>query len=139
MAVLPKFKLYDSTGVNLLYTFEIVQRTNAPQTPLRHLSIEGVRGTGALIIEAGTPAWELEIEGIFTIAEASEGYEELTAKIDAMESAIVLNTPYVLKLDKTDSTVYSYKVKRVSAIEYPTSLRNDSQEYRVVFLVNSWA
>jgi len=138
MAVLPKFKLYDSTGLNLLYEFLVVQRTNAPQSPLRHLSIEGNRGTGALIIEAGTPAWELEIEGIFVIDNASEGYEEITVKIDAIESAIALNTPYILRLDKTDATTYEYKVKRLNPIDYPTSLRNDSQEYRVVFLVGSW-
>jgi len=135
---IPRFKLYASNGVTLLYTFEAVQRTNAPQTPLRHIPIEGVRGKGALIIPAGTETWELEIEGVMYIDGATEGYEELIAKIDVMESAIALNTAYYLYIDKTDSTYYSYKIKRVESIEYPESLRTTSQRYNIRFLVNSW-
>jgi len=134
----PRFKLYASNGVTLLHTFEAVQRTNAPQSVLRYIDIEGVRGKGALIIPAGTETWVLEIEGVMYIDGATEGYEELVAKIDAMESAIALNTAYYLRIDKTDSTYYNYKVKRIEPMEYPESLRTDMQRYIVRFNVNAW-
>jgi len=134
-----KFKLYNSDGITLVYTFEAVQQTNAPQTPLRHIDIEGVRGIGSLIIPAGTSPWELEIEGVLYIDPASgETYDTLMAKIETMESTIALNTAYYLRVYKTDVTYYNYKVKRVSAIDYAQSLRTDSQRYRVTLLVNSW-
>jgi len=134
----PRFKLYASDGITLKHTFEAVQRTNLPQSPLRHIPIEGVRGKGKLIIPAGTETWDLEIEGVMYIDTAVESYEDLVVKIDAMESAIALNTAYYIRLDKTDSTYYSYKVKRVEAIDYPQSLRTDMQRYLVKFVVNAW-
>ena len=138
MTWVPRFKLYDSDSITLLYTFEAVQRTNSPQTPLRHIPIEGVRGKGKLIIPAGTENWDLEIEGVMYIDTAVEDYQDLITKIDAMESAIELNTAYYLRIDKTESTYYEYKIKRVEAIEYPESLRTDMQRYTAKFIVNAW-
>lgn len=138
MSFIPRFKLYASDGITLLYTFTVVQETNAPQSPFRNIVIEGVRGKGCLVIPAGTASWDLEIKGYLTIDGAVEGYKELTVKIDALESAVQLNTNYYLKIDKTESTTYSYKVRRIEPIEYPQSLRTDSQEYVIKFKVNSW-
>ena len=134
----PRFKLYNSNGVTLEHTFEAVQRTNAPQSPYRYIRIDGVRGKGALIIPAGTPAWELEIEGVIYIDAATEGYEELVVKQDAMETNIALNTNYYLRIDKTDSTYYEYKVRRIEPIDYAESLRTDMQRYLVRFITPAW-
>lgn len=133
-----KFKLYDSDGITHLYDFPVVQRTNAPQTPLRHINIEGVRGKGSLIIPAGTPPWILELEGVLYIDAAIEDYDDLMAKIEEMEITIALNTAYYLRIYKTATTYYNYKCKRVSAIQYDQSLRTDSQRYRIELLVNAW-
>jgi hypothetical protein len=134
----PYFKLYASDGTTLVYTFPIVQYTNAPQSHKRTVVIEGQRGKGCIIVDGGEASWDLIIRGLFMITESDEGYEDITAKIDAIETAIVLNTPYILRIDKTDTTYYEYKVKRILPIDYRESLRTDSQEYQVVFKVNSW-
>lgn len=138
MTFIPRFKIYASDGISLLYTFEAVQHTNCPQSSIRHIPIEGVRGKGKLIIPAGTETWEAEITGAMYIDTSTETYEDLIAKIDAIESAIALNTAYYLRIDKTDSTYYEYKVKRVEAIDYPESLRTDIQRYTVRLAVNAW-
>ena len=133
-----KFKLYNADGISLIYSFPLVQSTNAPQTPLRHVSIEGVRGKGALIIPAGTETWNLELEGILMIDGASEDYDDLMTKIEELETTVALNTAYYLRMYKTATTYYNYKVKRVTPIEYEQSLRTDSQRYRLSLEVNSW-
>jgi len=134
----PYFKLYASNGTDLVYTFPIVQSTNLPQTVKKTIEIKGQRGKGSIIVDGGNDTWDLEIRGLFVIDNADEGYEEITVKIDTIESAIELNTPYVLRVDKTDSTYYEYNVKRINPITYPSSLRTDLQEYIVTFIVNSW-
>jgi hypothetical protein len=134
-----KFKLYDSTGITLIYTFPCVQRTNAPQSKGRYIGIEGVRGTGKLVIPAGTESWDLEIEGVLYIDPASgEDYEDLVKLIDKLETDIALNTPYYLRIEKTSSTYYEYKVKRLESIDYPESLRKVNQRYICRFSVNAW-
>jgi hypothetical protein len=138
MTWIPRFKLYDSDSITLVHQFEAPQQTNAPQSSIRHIPIEGVRGKGRLIIPAGTETWDLEIEGVLYIDAAVEDYQDLTAKIDEMENNIALNTAYYLRIDKTPSTYYEYKVKRVEPIEYHESLRTDSQRYTVRFIVNAW-
>lgn len=132
---IPRFKLYDSTGLNLIYQFIAVQATNAPQSVKKTVEIKGQRGKGGLIIDGGDDWWDLYIEGIIM---AVDGYEDLIVSIDALESAVVLNTPYILKIDKTVSTYYEYKVKRIEPITYSDNLRTDSQEYRIILKVNSW-
>ena len=134
----PFFKLYASDGTTLLYTFLLVQQTNAPQSVKKTVEIEGQRGKGSIIIDGGEASWDLIINGVFAIFNADEGYEEITDAIDAIETAIQLNTPYILRIDKDASTYYEYHVKRVEPIEYPESLRTDSQRYTVHLKVNSW-
>ena len=133
-----RFKLYNSDNITLEYVFQLVQSTNAPQSPLRHISIEGVRGMGSLIIPAGTPPWTLEMEGVLYIDTATEDYDDLMTKIEELETTVALNTAYYLRIYKTDLTYYNYKVKRVEVIDYEQSLRTDSQKYRISLLVNSW-
>jgi len=138
MAWIPRMKLYSEADV-LLYEFEIVQYTNVPQSPGKSVIIEGTRGEGAIVIPGGKKSWELIISGVLTIDGATEGYEELTAKINAMETTILDNIRYKIRLDKSPSTYWEYNVKRIKAIEYPENMRTESQEYTVRFLANSWA
>lgn len=134
----PFFNLYASDGITLIYTFPLVQYTNVPQSPTKIVEIEGQRGIGSLIIDGGKAPWNLIIRGIFAITDADEGYEEITADIVDIENKIVLNTPYILRIDKTASTYWEYKIKRIVPIEYPENLRTDSQVYICSFRVNSW-
>lgn len=134
MAIIPSFRLYASNGTSLLYTFPAVSYTNAPQTSIKNTKISGIRGIGSITISGSQSEWELILKGVLI----GTDYEDVTSKIDALESALALDTSYVLKFDKTPSTVYSYHVKRVDIIEYQENLRNFSQEYTIKLLANSW-
>ena len=133
--MIPTFKIYDSTATSLLYTFPYVQYTNAPRTVKKVVELQNIRGQGSLIIEGGQDTWDLELRFVIV----GDGYEDITAQIDALESAIAFNTPYQLTIDKTGSTVYQYKVKRVTPFVYQDSLRTRIQRVTAVFKVNSWA
>jgi hypothetical protein len=130
----PHFKLYASNGTTLLYTFLCVQATNIPQTTIKKTVIEGIRGIGGIVIGGSESSWNIIIKGIII----DINYDNITTKIDAMESALQLNTPYILVFDKTISTSYQYNVKRIEPITYADSLRTSGQEYTVTLLANSW-
>lgn len=134
MSFIPTLKLYASDGNTLVYTFSGHQATNMPQDPKKKVIHSALRGNNAIVITGGNQEWELYIDGIFLGAD----YEEIAGKISAIETAIVLGTPYVLKFQKTATTYYSYNVKRVTPIDFPDSLRNTYQEYKIIFLANSW-
>lgn len=134
MSFIPRFKLYASNGSTLLYTFIAVQSTNAPQTPTKNTVISGMRGQGCIVIPGAAAEWDLTFNGILL----AENYEALVVLMDALESALLLNTKYVLKVEKTSVTSYSYNVMRIVPIEYPESLRNNFQEYQVTLKANSW-
>lgn len=130
----PDFKLYDKTGTNLLYTFPAVNYTNAPQSVEDSVEITNLRSRGAIIIPGGEKPWNLEMQ--FTLI--GEDYEEVTSQIVTLENTVQLNTPYVLRIDKTNSSYFEYPVKRVQPFIYDTSLRNYFQEIRAILRANCW-
>jgi hypothetical protein len=138
MAVLPKAKLYASDGATLLYTFELVQDTNLFDDPgVKSIVHESPRGKGCVIVNGGTPSWDLYIRGLIV----ADDFEALVVKIEAMKSAIAVNTAYYLKFDKTVSTTYSHRVKRIRPISITQEGRDKLYHianYEVVFTVNSW-
>jgi len=134
MSFVPSFDLWNSAGNSLIYTFPVVQVTNAPQSPTKIVEIEGTRGIGSVIIGGGTAPWDLVIEGILQ----GDDYEAVVVAMDALEAAVAVNTAYILRIDKTDSTYYEYHVKRIQSIEYPDNLRTSHQKYRVVLRASSW-
>jgi len=131
---IPRFKIYNSAGDTLLYTFPVVQRTNLPQSPINIVEIPGTRGTGSIVIAGGTPAWDLIIEGILS----GDNYEALVVAMDALESVVALNTAFLVRVDKTISSYYEYRAKRIVPISYPADLRNNNQQYIVTLRINSW-
>ena len=134
MAVLPKFRLYESDGVTLRHTFPAVVYTNAPQSIEKSVVIEGQRGDGCIVIPGGESSWDLQMRGTLT----ADDYDAIVVAMDALESAVQLNTKYVLKLDKTDSTTYSWNVIRIEPINYPESLRLNYQKYEITLKANAW-
>ena len=132
-----RFKLYNYAGA-LVYTFPCVNETNAPKPVTKSVIIEEIRGQGCIVIPGSTGSWDLQISGFLTIDEADEGYEEIVVKMDEMISAIPYNTRLRLRIYKTDSTYYTYLVKRVQPIEFPPSLRTDIQSYTVILKAESW-
>lgn len=129
------FRLYASDGNTLLYTFPVVFRADYPQSTKEYIEHSNFRGKGSIIVNGGDKAWDLTLTGVLI----ADDYEALTVLIDAMESAVVLNTPYVLKINKTTNTYYSYNVKRTQPIKFETdNLRTDAIEYTITLRVNSW-
>lgn len=131
-------ELYDSTGAVKLYTFPLVQDTNLHEGAGRKsISHSTPRGKGSIVIDGGEEAREIFIEGIIYGA----GYDEVIDEIETMKSAIVQNTPYVLKMRKTSTTKYEENVKRIQPISFPVdsvTMMTKYQSYRIVFLGNSW-
>lgn len=134
MVFIPRIKLYQSDGLTLQYTFLVVQSTNMPQSVKKNALIEAKRGNGAIVIPGSDSSWEIVIHSIL----AGADYEAIDTKIAALETAIVLHTPYVIKFDKTATTTYSYNVKRILPIEYPDSLRIYDQLAIIKLLANAW-
>lgn len=137
MDFIPRFKLYENygeSGETLIYTFEVVQETNAPQSTIKSTVIEGIRGQGCIVISGSEGSWDLKIRGIFL----AEDYKSITDKIDALEYAVTLGTKFTLVFDKTEATAYIYNVIRITPIDYPESLRTDYQEYIVTLKANAW-
>jgi len=131
------FKLYQSDGMTPVYTFPVVFSANYPHSEKKIIEHENVRGKGSIIIDGGESAWDLTLRGAFS----ADGYDDLMVLVDAMETAIALNTKYVLKITKNqvETTDYSYNVKRITPIETsPDNIRTNYLEYIIVFRVNSW-
>jgi len=133
-----EIKLYDSTGINVIYTFPLVQDTNIHEGAGRKsISHTGPRGKGAIVIDGGEEAYEAAVQGIIF----ENDYDAVIAAIEAMKTAIQPNTAYVLKMRKTVSTSYEENVKRIKAITFPVDTNTKMtkmQNYTVTFLANSW-
>ena len=129
-----KYKLYDSTGVSLLYTFQYVQSDNSPQDPKDYVEISSLRGVGSIIIPGSTQAWDLNLR--FFIKGVD--YSDVIAQMDALQTTIAPLTAYTLKIDRTASTTQSFKVMRLAPFEWEDNFRNDFLEVTAVFRVNSW-
>ncbi len=130
----PKFRLYDSGGATLLYTFSAVDMTNAPQSVRDTVEIKNLRSQGSIIIDGGQDSWDLTMR--FTII--GDDYEDITAQIVDLEDTVLINTPYVLRIDKTGGSFFEYRVKRLQPFSYPENLRISHQRINVVFKANSW-
>jgi len=130
----PQFKLYNSAGTGLLYTFHAVNYTNAPQTVESFVEITSLRSKGSVVIDGGEAVWDLELR--FTLL--GDDYEDITSQIETLENTIAFNTPYVLRIDKTNSTYFEYPVKRLTSFIYDENLRTDFQKVVARFRVNCW-
>ena len=130
-----RFRLWNSAESVIIYTFPIVFSATYPYSEKNLIEHINPRGKGSIIIDSGDTAWNLTLKGVLS----ANNYEALTTLIDALESAVQLNTPYILKINKTSSTYYSYHVKRISPIEYEDNNRTTFLEYTITFRVNCWS
>jgi prophage DNA circulation protein len=129
-----RFRLWDSTETSILYTFPIVFSANYPHSEKHLIEHSSPRAKGSLVLDGGIAAWDLVLQGVLM----ADDYQALMALADALESAVALNTPYILNINKTVSTYYSYHVKRIVPIEYADNIKTDFLEYKITFRVNSW-
>lgn len=130
----PLFKLYLSNGSTLLYHIENVITTNYPQDNPSSVRLTNLRSSSAIIIPGGDKPWELTLRGVLI----STDYTNLQAKVDLMKSTIVYNTPYVLKIDTSQSTTDDINVMRLSPIIFEEGRRTKFQYWNMTLLANAW-
>jgi len=136
----PRFRLYDSTGVSLIYEFEnVTDWGNSPfldpQTYSEHTSL---RGQGSIVSDGSQAPWDLNLNFMLI----NDDYEALVAIMNSLPSTIGYNTKYVLKIDLTSSTTKDLKVKRLSDILFPVTRKKKVvtwQEGVINFRVDCWA
>lgn len=128
------FKIYASDGITPIYTFPVVFEANYPHTGKKIIEHENVRGKGSIIVDGGEESWTLELKGVLTAAD----YDSLMVLVDAMESTVVINTSYYIKIS-SGVTTHSYKCKRIEPIEWQAnSLRTNFIEYVAYLRINCW-
>jgi len=138
MAYIPTFKLYDSTGTSLQYTFEYVTDIDDFQDPQSFVEHTSLRGQGSIISAGSTEPWDLTL----TFMLKNTTYAGLVAEMNALLTTIAKNTKYVLKVGLTSTTTKDYKVKRLTSFQFPLDSRKKRITWqRVVctFRVDAWA
>jgi len=128
-----KFNLYSiESGEPLIYTFPIVSQANYPHTEKKLIEHENVRGKGSIIISGGDSAWDLTLRGVLI----GNDYDDLMDKVDELEEKVLLNEPFILKIE-SNTTTYEYNVKRILPVEYQEdNLRTNFIEYQVTLRVD---
>ena len=135
MSFVPVFELYDSTGLNLEYTFiNVVDIQGWPDDSPRNTEISNIRGDGSINIPGGNGSYDIVISGILT----GTDYEDLTDKMNDMINSIVSHTNYVLSLPTSSTTADEIHVRRLVKISFDKSNRTTFQRYTVIFRALSW-
>ena len=131
----PRFRLYAADGTTPVYEFEYVQNLPDWQTDNpSNIEITNLRSQGSINIPGGDKSANFTVQGILIAA----NYEALTTAVFALTAAVVANTNFILKIDKSPSTTDSIRVKRVVGIKWEESKRTTMQKYTVTFKTLSW-
>jgi hypothetical protein len=129
----PTFKLFASNGSTLIATFHVIA-TNWPYEQPSFIELNSLRSQGAIIIPGGDKAYDLELRCIVF----DDNYTDLTTQIFALKTDIVANTPYVLKIDKSNSSTDNINVIRIEPIQFDDSIRTRVQYYTIRFKALAW-
>lgn len=140
MAGFPRFRLYASNGVTLIYEFDnVLDWGDSPfQDPTSYVEHTSLRGQGSIISEGSEQAWDFILEFYLSASD----YEELVALMKNVKDTILFNTKYILKIDLTSGTTQDLKVKRLTPIQYPITKDKKvvtSQNGVITFRVDAWA
>jgi hypothetical protein len=131
----PRFRLYASDSSTLIYEFEYVQNiTNWLTENPSNIEITNLRSQGSINIPGGQKSVDLILQGVLIAAD----YDALTTKIFSLETTVLSNTNYVLKLDKTSSTTDNIHVIRAEGIKWEDSQRTTMIKYTITFKTLSW-
>jgi hypothetical protein len=137
MTWIPSAKLYASDGTTLVYTFNpLIDIIGWLKDNPFSVQLQNTRSGKAIIIPGGNKPYDLTIVTRLYVA----NYTDLTTAIFALQTAIVANTHYILKIDKSISTTNDLHVMRLTEI-----VLDDKNGKRVrwtypsiTFSVNSW-
>ena len=109
----PNYVLWNSTATGIIYTFpNVFFDSSIGQNPKNFIEVTGLRGQGSIIIPGSTQdPFDLELR--FRLRAAN--HQALMVLIDALDTTIVQNTSYVLKIGRSVSTTKDYNVKRLQS------------------------
>jgi hypothetical protein len=130
----PQYNLYASDGLTLVYAFNAIIDDNSPQDPMKGYEVEGSRGQGSIHVPGSAASWDLSLR--FHLH--ANDYQALIVLMDTIQSTIVMNTKYILKIDRTPSSTVSYNVMRKQPISWDSDKRITYQFGNIIFRVNSW-
>jgi len=136
----PRFRLFDETGLILIYEFDFVTNIGDNQDPADFVEHAGLRGQGSIIIEGSDSAWDLPMSFILR----GDDYEAVTAEIQTLTTTIEKFTKYILKVDTTTGGgTKDYKLMRLFPFSFPIPLdgkkRINIQRVEATFRVDTWA
>lgn len=135
MSWVPKYRVYEDDGLTLVHEFDFITGDQvSPSDPTRFYEVQGSRGQGSIVVEGSDAAWDL----VLNFHLRGDDYEDLIAKMDSLESTILMHTKYILKIGRTASTTKNYNVKRLLPITWSTGRRTTFQRGQITFRVNSW-
>ena len=115
-----------------------IQHVSDPQQGIKATIIQGTRGDGSIVIGGGKKSQEIVVRGILFDA---DGYKDLTALMDEMRTKLTTEVA-TLTMKHYDSgwvTDWQYTVRRITEIRFPKSMRTESQNYEVNFLVLAYS
>jgi len=134
----PTYVLWNSTETATIYTFpNVTFDSSLGKNPKRFFEVEGLRGLGSIIVPGSTQA-PFDIELHFRLR--ASNHQALMALVDALDTTIVQNTAYVLKIGRSISTTKDFNVKRIqdfNKIDNANLVR--WVDISCIFRANSWA
>lgn len=138
MAFTPKAYIYASDGITLVYTISDIlapiegwPNTDNP----KNVTYENIRSAGELSTAGGSSSYEIRIRG--RLKEAN--YTALITAWNSLQSAVVANTAYYLKIEKSAILTDDIKVKRKGRIEIEkTDNFNSFIYYSISFTAKAW-
>lgn len=142
----PKFRLYESDGVTLVYEFTNVTDMNPPifEDDTKDFIIHsGLRGNGDITAPGGSSSYDLTLSFVL-ISQGStdqEKYENLVSQVQAIKTAIPTGDHFILKIDKSSSTTEDIKVIRYSRLDLPIPSGQKMVNYQrvnITFLAKSY-
>ncbi len=136
MSFVPTYVLWNSTETAQIYTIPRVIADSSPQDPGNYDEGLTFSKDTCIIIEGTDQApWDIVLRFVL----CGDNYEDVIAQMDLVESTIVKNTPYVLKIGRTALTTKDYNVKRILPIEWDTGRRYNIQYANLYLRVASWS
>jgi hypothetical protein len=136
MSFIPVFKLFKADGTTPQYTIANVMSTNWPQEgEPKFIEHSNLRSNGSIIIPGGKSSWDLIINGCLL----ADNYSDLTTAKFNLQSKIVVNTRYVLRIDKSISAYDTLKVMRLAEIDWDRTNTRTYQMYNLILKVGCWS
>jgi len=124
----------DESGA-IEYELPHIQQVSDPKEGIKATVIHGTRGDGCIVVPGGKKSQEIMVRGILF---DNDGYKDLTTLMNTMRNNVVTDVA-TLTLKHLEGAVWitdwSYTVRRIDEIRFPQSMRTESQEYEINFLV----